>query len=69
MERKLEDLTIVEIKSIAYDTIIQLQMTQQNLQIINEELARRNTANQQSTPVQTFNPPNVVVPDSVTTPE
>ena len=46
-EKQLSDLTVVELKSLAYDQISQLQMFQNNLNIINQELARRNQQQQQ----------------------
>ena len=41
MERKLEELSDIELKALAYDTLAQLQMLQQNLNTINGELAKR----------------------------
>ena len=41
MNKKITDLTETELKAIAYDESIKLQMTQNNLRIINEELSRR----------------------------
>lgn len=41
MERKLEELSDIELKALAYDTLAQLQMFQQNLNVINTELAKR----------------------------
>ena len=41
MEKTLDSLTEIELKALAYDTIAQLQSLQQNLQAINQELAKR----------------------------
>ena len=44
MEKKLEDISDVELKAMAYDTLAQLQALQQNLNIINAELSKRAAA-------------------------
>ena len=41
MERKLSDLTIVELKSLAYDELARLESAQSNLRILNQEIANR----------------------------
>ena len=41
MERKLSDLTIVELKSLAYDELARLEAAQSNLRILNQEIANR----------------------------
>jgi hypothetical protein len=41
MERKLSDLTIVELKSLAYDELARLETAQSNLRILNQEIANR----------------------------
>ena len=41
MERQLSDLTVVELKALAYDQMAQLDMIQNNLRVINQELSRR----------------------------
>ena len=41
MEKKLTELTEVELKALAYDTIAQLQLHQNNLNVINQELSTR----------------------------
>lgn len=41
MEKKLEELSDIELKALAYDTLAQIQIHQQNLQAINNELAKR----------------------------
>lgn len=50
MERKLEELSDIELKALAYDTLGQLQLHQQNLNAINTELARRAQARQEAPP-------------------
>lgn len=41
MEKQLKDFTDIELKAMAYDHIAQLQVLQNNLNAINQELARR----------------------------
>jgi len=48
MERKLSDLTIVELKSLAYDELARLESAQSNLRILNQEIANRVQQIQQS---------------------
>ena len=38
---KLSDLNIVQLKAIAYDEIVQLNISRNNLQFINQELFNR----------------------------
>ena len=63
MERKLEELSDIELKSLAYDTLVQLQLHQQNMQTINVELGRRAQA---ANPIRPALPPNTMRPDGVT---
>lgn len=49
MERKIEELSDIELKALAYDTLAQLQLFQQNLNVINGELAKRAQAARQAT--------------------
>lgn len=58
MERKIEDLTDIELKALAYDTLAQLQVLQQNLNMINGELTKRAQLARNSVP--TF-PQNEVI--------
>ena len=39
----LTKLTIEQLKALAYDNIVEFEMRQNNLKVINEELARRRT--------------------------
>ncbi len=48
MEKKLSDLTIVELKSLAYDELSRLESAQSNLRILNQEIANRVQQSQQS---------------------
>jgi len=48
MEKKLSDLTIVELKSLAYDELARLESAQSNLRILNQEIANRVQQIQQS---------------------
>ena len=41
MERKIQDLSDIELKALAYDTLAQLQLLQNNLNVINAELNTR----------------------------
>jgi hypothetical protein len=41
MEKKLSDLTVVELKSLAYDELARLEAAQSNLRILNQEIANR----------------------------
>lgn len=37
----LQQMTLETLKSLAYDQLVQLEQTQQNLRLINEEIAKR----------------------------
>lgn len=39
IEKKLEDLTVVELKSIAYDLINQIEINKQNLNVIQKRIS------------------------------
>lgn len=41
MEKKLSDLTVVELKSLAYDELARLEAAQSNLRVLNQEIANR----------------------------
>lgn len=41
MEKKLSDLTVVELKALAYDQVAQIEFCQNNLRVINQELSQR----------------------------
>jgi len=41
MEKKLSDLTVVELKSLAYDELARLEAAQANLRVLNQEIANR----------------------------
>jgi hypothetical protein len=47
MEKKLSDLTVVELKSLAYDELAKLESAQQNLRVLNQEIAKRSQEQQQ----------------------
>jgi hypothetical protein len=40
-QKQLSELTVTELKAIAYDQVAAGEMAQNNLRIINQELARR----------------------------
>jgi hypothetical protein len=72
MERKLSDLTIVELKSLAYDELARLESAQSNLRILNQEIANRvqqiqqTQQSQQGTLTPTFEAdPNAAGSDSL----
>ena len=48
MEKKLSDLTVVELKSLAYDELAKLENAQQNLKILNQEINKRFQVQQQA---------------------
>lgn len=56
MEKKLSDLTVVELKSLAYDELARLEAAQSNLRILNQEIGNRAQQSQQGSLV---NPPDV----------
>ena len=58
MEKKLSDLTVVELKSLAYDELAKLENAQQNLKILNQEINKR-FQEQQQTQQGTFAPPSL----------
>jgi hypothetical protein len=41
MEKKLSDLNVVELKSLAYDELNRIEQSQANLRILNEEIYLR----------------------------
>lgn len=50
MERQIQDVSDMELKATAYDTLAQIQMLQNQLNTINQELSRRAQAAQQPPP-------------------
>lgn len=45
MDKTLADLTVIELKALAYDQMAQLELVQNNLRFINQELNRRVSSN------------------------
>lgn len=41
MEKKISDLTVVELKSLAYDELAKIEMCQNNLRALNQEITNR----------------------------
>ena len=41
MDKKIEDMSVMELESIGYRQLILLQQTQNNIQIIQQELQKR----------------------------
>lgn len=41
METQISNLTVVELKALAYDQLAQIELCQQNLRLINQELAKK----------------------------
>ena len=58
MEKKLSDLTVIELKSLAYDELAKLENAQQNLKILNQEINKR-FQEQQQTQQGTFTSPTL----------
>jgi hypothetical protein len=58
MEKKLSDLTVVELKSLAYDELAKLENAQKNLKILNQEINKR-FQEQQQTQQGTFTSPTL----------
>ena len=49
-QKKISDLTVVELKSIAYDQMAQIENAQNNLKAINQELSARLNPTQTQAP-------------------
>ena len=58
MEKKLSDLTVVELKSLAHDELAKLETAQQNLRVLNQEINKR-FQEQQQTQQGTFTSPTL----------
>jgi hypothetical protein len=41
MEKQLSEFSIVELKALAYDQLVQLEVSQTNLRVINREISKR----------------------------
>ena len=48
MEKKLSDLTVVELKSLAYDELARIEQSQSNLRVLNQEINNRAQQAQQT---------------------
>ena len=48
MEKKLSDLTVVELKSLAYDELARIDQSQSNLRVLNQEINNRVQQSQQT---------------------
>ena len=48
MEKKLSDLTVIELKSLAYDELARVDQSQANLRILNQEISNRIQQSQQA---------------------
>lgn len=60
MEKKLSDLTVVELKSLAYDELAKLESAQQNLRVLNQEITKRvQEQKAQQSQHATFAPPSL----------
>lgn len=46
MNKQITDLTEIELKALAYDELNKLQLAQNNLRVLNEELFKRQQAQQ-----------------------
>jgi hypothetical protein len=52
MEKKLSDLTVIELKSLAYDELARVEQSQANLRILNQEINNRIQQAQQAQQAQ-----------------
>lgn len=52
MEKKLSDLTVVELKSLAYDELARIEQSQSNLRVLNQEINNRIQQAQQAQQAQ-----------------
>jgi len=52
MEKKLSDLTVIELKSLAYDELARVDQSQSNLRILNQEINNRIQQAQQAQQAQ-----------------
>jgi hypothetical protein len=59
MEKKLSDLTVIELKSLAYDELARVEQSQANLRILNQEINNRIQQAQQAQQGSFTNPLNV----------
>lgn len=57
MERKITDLTLVELKSLAYDELTKIELCQNNLRLLNQEITNRLQAQQQQVTGNFLTPP------------
>lgn len=57
MERKITDLTVVELKSLAYDELTKIELCQNNLRLLNQEITNRLQAQQQQVTGNFLTPP------------
>jgi hypothetical protein len=48
MEKKLSDLTVIELKSLAYDELARIEQSQSNLRVLNQEINNRVQQSQQT---------------------
>ena len=48
MEKKLSDLTVVELKSLAYDELARIEQSQSNLRVLTQEINNRVQQSQQT---------------------
>jgi hypothetical protein len=58
MEKKLSDLTVIELKSLAYDELARVEQSQANLRILNQEINNRIQQAQQAQQGSFTNPLN-----------
>jgi hypothetical protein len=57
-QNPLANLTVVELKSLAYDNLTRIQQAQSNLQVLNQEIDKRIQAFQQAQQQQQQQQPN-----------
>ncbi len=45
-------MTVVELKAVAYDLFVQLEITQKNLQAVNQEIAKKSKEAKEEAPAE-----------------
>lgn len=50
MDKQLSEMTLIELKALAYDQIQNIEIAQNNLRFINEEIQKRNQSQEEVEP-------------------
>ena len=48
----LTKMTVIELKAVAYDLFVQLEVTQKNLQLVNQEIAKKSKEVKEEAPAE-----------------